>query len=152
MDCPACQAALVVVERERIELDWCVDCRGLWFDEGELELLGEKAGRSLETEDLGRRPGDTVATGTRRCPRCRRKMEQLSLDIGKGGGKGGGEGGDVQIDRCPDHGFWLDRGELGAIMRRHRTGRGSDEGLMLSFLGETFDAVHAEASREGRNS
>ena len=55
MKCPACDTPLVVVEREEIELDWCAACRGLWFDEGELELLGEKAGRVLDVEDLGRR-------------------------------------------------------------------------------------------------
>ena len=56
MNCPACKTTLVVVEREGIEIDWCLNCRGLWFDEGELELLGEKAGRSLQVADLG--PGD----------------------------------------------------------------------------------------------
>ena len=72
MNCPACQTALVVIEREEIELDWCVACQGLWFDEGELELLGEKAGRVLDVEDLGRRAGRIVAKGKRRCPRCPR--------------------------------------------------------------------------------
>jgi Zn-finger nucleic acid-binding protein len=143
MNCPVCHTALIVVEREGIELDWCLDCRGLWFDEGELELLGEKAGRSLETEDLGRRTGDVVGGGTRRCPRCRRKMAQLSLDIGQSSG--------VQVDRCADHGIWLDRGELGAIMRGRRTSDGSDEGVMLRFLGETFEATASNPSQQGRN-
>ena len=53
MRCPECRIPLVVVEREGIEIDWCLECRGMWFDEGELELLGEKAGRTVEVEDLG---------------------------------------------------------------------------------------------------
>ena len=52
MECPVCRIALVVVEREGIELDWCVTCRGLWFDEGELELLAEKTGQAIDPADL----------------------------------------------------------------------------------------------------
>ena len=44
----------------------------------------------------------------------------------------------VEVDRCPQHGFWLDRGELGAILGRLELDRGTDEGLVLEFLGETF--------------
>ena len=60
MKCPACHSALIVIEREEIEVDWCPSCHGLWFDEGELELLGEKAGRVIDTEDLGRILDDEV--------------------------------------------------------------------------------------------
>lgn len=135
MKCPACQAVLVVVEREEIEVDWCTQCRGLWFDHGELELLVEKAGRSLKTQDLGRRAGETVEKGRRRCPRCPRRMERLVLQ----------EGADsqVEIDRCADHGFWLDSGELGTIMNRLELESGTDEGLVLEFLGETFGGGEA---------
>jgi Zn-finger nucleic acid-binding protein len=130
MHCPACHTVLIVVEREGIELDWCPDCSGLWFDEGELVLLGEKAGRPLEAEHLGGREGDTVERGKRRCPRCPRKMKQV--------GMASGDGERVQIDRCDEHGIWLDRGELGAILSR-TTWRGDpEEDLMLDFLGETF--------------
>lgn len=143
MRCPACQAALVVVEREGIELDWCVECGGLWFDEGEMELLGEKAGRQLEAEDLGRWAGNASEIGERRCPRCPRRMERLTLPPRETSG----DATPIEIDRCPDHGVWLDRGELGRIMRRlaprPTTSRRSDtdEGLMMSFLGETFVAT-----------
>ena len=100
MKCPAWQTALVVIEREEIEVDWCPSCRGFWFDEGELELLGEKAGRSNETRDLGRRSGDSVEKGRRRCPRCPRRLERLRL--------GAGSDARIQVDRRPRPGFWLD--------------------------------------------
>jgi len=139
MNCPACQTALIVVEHEGIEIDWCLDCRGLWFDEGELELLGEKSGRHLEAEDMGRRRGDRVEHGDRKCPRCRKKMERLLLDLP----------GDatIELDRCNAHGFWLDRGELGGIIRTRKLRSATDEGLMLQFLGETFD-VNASPTEE----
>jgi hypothetical protein len=140
MNCPVCRTALVVVEREGIEVDWCLDCRGLWFDEGELELLGELAGRSLATDDLGRREGDTVERGERRCPRCRRPMQRVGI-----GGRGRTH---VHVDRCPDHGVWLDRGELGTILRRRTALRDGEESAVLQFLGETFGAGAPED--EGR--
>lgn len=143
MNCPACQTALVVVEREGIELDWCLACRGLWFDEGELELLGEQAGRSLQVADLGRDQAASSTRGRRRCPRCPQRMEQLQLDIG------GEEV--VEIDRCPDHGFWLDQGELGRIMGGLDRTEDTDEGLVLEFLGETFaEGAGRPTSSDGR--
>ena len=141
MDCPACHTALIVVERLGIEVDWCLECRGLWFDEGELELLGEQTGHKPNIAELGRQPGDEVTSGPRRCPRCRRKMDRVKV--------GAGELASVQIDRCPEHGIWLDSGELAAIMTRRKPG--SDESPVLSFLGETLQAVHTNASPERRN-
>ena len=32
MNCPICDVELVVVERDKIELDWCPKCSGFWFD------------------------------------------------------------------------------------------------------------------------
>lgn len=141
MKCPACKTALVVVEREGIEIDWCLACRGLWFDGGELELLGEKAGRSLSVADLGEKHDGPVVASSRRCPRCPRRMEQLTFVVGSSDA--------VEIDRCPDHGFWLDRGELGRIMSGTDRTLDTEGGLVLEFLGETF-AEAAAAPSEGR--
>jgi len=44
MICPACKNDMIVVEHEDIELDYCTNCNGVWFDSGELELLLEAAG------------------------------------------------------------------------------------------------------------
>lgn len=123
MNCPVCRIALVVVERDGIEVDWCLSCRGLWFDEGELELLAEKSGRAIDPRDLARTDGPT-GQAKRRCPRCRKKMEQASTGSGAG----------PKIDCCPAHGIWLDRGELGQIM----SGAEHANGPVLQFLGETF--------------
>ena len=142
MKCPVCHIPLIVVEREGIEIDWCLECRGLWFDEGELELLGERAGRALRVADLGQGRASPTSGARRRCPRCPKPMEQLRIE----------EGSEpvVEIDRCPDHGFWLDQGELGRIMVRLDRTLDSDEGLVLEFLGETFAQGTARPPAEGR--
>ena len=41
MDCPICKVPLIVVERHKIEIDYCISCKGFWFDTGEIELLSE---------------------------------------------------------------------------------------------------------------
>ena len=41
MKCPVCHVPTYVVEYEKIELDVCGECQGIWFDHGELELLLE---------------------------------------------------------------------------------------------------------------
>ena len=39
MDCPVCSEPMIVLEYDRVEVDYCVSCQGLWLDAGELELL-----------------------------------------------------------------------------------------------------------------
>ena len=40
MNCPICSdAALVVSERQGIEIDYCPTCRGVWLDRGELDKI-----------------------------------------------------------------------------------------------------------------
>ena len=42
MKCPVCKGVkgvMIIVEHEQIELDYCNDCAGIWFDHGELDLL-----------------------------------------------------------------------------------------------------------------
>jgi len=132
----------VVVEREEIELDWCVACRGLWFDEGELELLGEKTGRILDVADLGRQ-SSAITKGDRRCPRCPRRMEQLEIPVEAGRS--------IVIDRCTRHGFWLDRGELGTLLTQLGKRIETDGEVVLDFLGETFqESAAPPAPGEGR--
>ena len=44
MKCPQCKDnALVMSERQGIEIDYCPNCRGIWLDRGELDKLIEKA-------------------------------------------------------------------------------------------------------------
>ena len=45
MICPVCKKDALIVEYDRIELDYCPSCGGVWFDSGELDLLLEAAGQ-----------------------------------------------------------------------------------------------------------
>jgi len=35
--CPVCRIDMIAVEHRKIELDYCVQCSGVWFDSGEFE-------------------------------------------------------------------------------------------------------------------
>lgn len=44
MQCPVCKTqALVMSERQGIEIDYCPDCRGVWLDRGELDKIIERS-------------------------------------------------------------------------------------------------------------
>jgi Zn-finger nucleic acid-binding protein len=43
MYCPVCkEVALVMADRQGIEVDYCPQCRGVWLDRGELDKIIER--------------------------------------------------------------------------------------------------------------
>jgi len=112
MICPACKSPMIVVEYKKIELDYCPECYGAWFDSGELELF-------LDSLNLEKRDkfvskilnAAEVKTGEkkRRCPICTQVMKKVHI-----GGKP-----NILIDVCPDSdGLWFDGGEMGELMKQ----------------------------------
>jgi uncharacterized protein len=43
MNCPVCNIALVMSERQGVEIDYCPTCRGIWLDRGELDRIIERS-------------------------------------------------------------------------------------------------------------
>ena len=43
MPCPVCKIALVMSERQGVEIDYCTQCRGVWLDRGELDKIIERS-------------------------------------------------------------------------------------------------------------
>lgn len=69
MKCPKCAAAMERVEFERIEIDRCTVCRGIFFDSMEAERLKKLPGsEAIDVGDaeLGKQRNDQ---GRIRCPR-----------------------------------------------------------------------------------
>jgi Zn-finger nucleic acid-binding protein len=55
MKCPTCpDAALLMTDRQGVEIDYCPQCRGVWLDRGELDKLIERAATAAPAPD---RPG-----------------------------------------------------------------------------------------------
>ena len=133
MNCPACQISMVVIEFNGIELDYCVECMGVWFDGGEIELLMDKLGVSKAVGLKLRSPSKVVTEAKRRCPLCDKLMTKVSP-----------AGSEVVLDQCPDgDGLWFDAGELRQalmdVWRSDEQNDGKDLDQMLrSFLGDFF--------------
>ena len=127
MRCPVCDIDTIVVERENVEIDYCISCRGLWFDAGEIELLSEKLACDIDLSGLGAAPA-TVSERPRKCPRCETKMNKVELQGGRR----------VLVDWCPgNHGLWFDPGEVGSLLKL-RASRDDDANAIATFLGEVL--------------
>ena len=137
MICPVCKCDMVVVEYHNIELDYCTECKGVWFDSGELELLLESHGLEETKSFLDNviiSPEAISSEKKRKCPICGRKMRKTAI----------GEQPQVLIDVCDDeHGLWFDGGEVTQVLR-HLTGEHSPKQdsreQVISFLEEVFEA------------
>ncbi len=58
MNCPVCNIALTMSERQGIEIDYCPQCRGVWLDRGELDKIIERSSTlesRVEPEDRVRK-------------------------------------------------------------------------------------------------
>jgi Zn-finger nucleic acid-binding protein len=50
MKCPTCtDTALVMSDRQGVEIDYCPQCRGVWLDRGELDKLIERSATMAST-------------------------------------------------------------------------------------------------------
>ena len=117
---------MIVVERHGIELDYCIACKGIWFDSGELRLLSQAIGVEIALPDWKNLPEAETSEKYRRCPRCNSKMLKRLV-------------GEVLLDACQNgHGIWFDGGELGRFLEGQATGAPEGGDQVIKFLGETF--------------
>ena len=126
MDCPVCRTAMVVLELDEVEIDYCSDCAGIWLDAGELELLlgtNKEAVRLLDSFERCSGSGELK----RKCPLCRKKMEKIRT---------GADASAPLIDKCPrNEGLWFDGGELAEVLKRSDL---DPEHKIANFLGDMF--------------
>jgi len=120
MDCPVCRNAMITLELQDVEIDYCTDCGGIWLDAGELELLlgePEKAKQLLgsfkiysnSTEKI-RKIYSNSTEKIRKCPICDKKMKKVIVGPSKP---------TLLIDKCrKGDGLWFDKGELPRIFDR----------------------------------
>ena len=142
MICPVCKRDMIVVEYHDIELDYCVSCKGTWFDSGELELLLESQGMEAVTMFLDGIYESLEASSPekkRKCPICGLKMKKTVI----------GKPPEICIDICRDeHGLWFDGGEVRQLIK-HIAGEHLPEpdsgGRVISFLEEVFESSKGDS-------
>ena len=82
MICPTCHNVMIVVEHEHVELDYCTNCSGVWFDTGELQIMLEVMGLehgSLALSEIFSSPEAETTEKKRKCPICRTKMRKTTI-------------------------------------------------------------------------
>jgi hypothetical protein len=128
---------MIVVEYRSIELDYCSNCKGVWFDTGELELLLESHGLGETKVFLDGVLNSREASSSERkhdCPICGRRMKKTPIV----------EQPEILIDVCRDkHGLWFDGGEVIQLMKHlagERRSKPDTSDRLIDFLEEVFEA------------
>jgi Zn-finger nucleic acid-binding protein len=137
MICPVCNKDMIVVEYSNIELDYCLNCHGVWFDSDELELLLKCMDLDSPELMLGHILDSAEAETSekeRKCPICRRKMKKTTI----------GDRPKILIDICRlKDGLWFDGGEVSQLVKELAKKKPAGEEAqhkVISFLGEVFQA------------
>jgi len=104
MKCPLCKSDMIILELNYVEIDYCTNCKGIWLDEGELELLYHNLNLEVDSELFGKSENNSELKI--KCPVCRRKMEKAEFRHTG-----------IILDRCRNnHGYWFDKGELKSLL------------------------------------
>jgi len=120
--CPRCEKVLSTIninEESEFYIERCEQCMGLFFDPNELQVLLEKSVSNVFEVDYERlkrvnkelRRNDYPVTYIK-CPVCTQLMNRVNF-----GRKSG-----VVVDRCREHGIWLDSGELKHLLEWKKAG------------------------------
>jgi Zn-finger nucleic acid-binding protein len=128
---------MIVVEQHNVELDYCTNCSGVWFDSGELEIMMETQGISeseFSIEKLVELSPSETKEKKRRCPICGKKMKKIEL----------GQNPEVMVDVCPiGEGIWFDGGEVRQVIKHFAKKQLDERGIkerVFTFLGDAFQA------------
>ena len=132
--------------RGELELDLCIDCRGIWFDQFESSQLTPGAVQSL-VEVIQRKPveGHAIRHERLHCPRCADRLIH-GADLSKNG--------HFAYDRCPHwHGrfttfaaFLLEKGIVRQLAQAERKALAIEVGaLQCPNCGAPLDIQHRAA-------
>jgi Zn-finger nucleic acid-binding protein len=112
--CPHCKVELHKKHLKGVAVEECPTCRGIFFDEGELERVKNAEDNDLRwinfklfgTKDQSDATGDQLD-----CPKCGFPLSPIQYGKSK-----------ATIHRCTNcHGVWLDKGEFEKILDYLRT-------------------------------
>ena len=106
MKCPKCSVDLQTKNDRGVEVEACPNCQGMWLTPAELdELENEAFNNEANKGSLYLVSHETEL----KCPVCAAPLKQFDYRFF-----------DLQLDCCPDHGFWLDKDEDNQILELMR--------------------------------
>jgi Zn-finger nucleic acid-binding protein len=106
MKCPKCNVDLKTQNDRGVVVEACPKCQGMWLTPAELD--------QLENEAFGNEAnkGSLYVTSYAtefKCPVCAAPLKEFDYRFF-----------DLQIECCPEHGFWLDKNEDNQILELMR--------------------------------
>jgi Zn-finger nucleic acid-binding protein len=109
MECPKCKIELHKKTIQKIEVNECQKCEGLWFEKDELRQIKDKTDSDLNWMDfeIWKHPEKFKAISEKNhCPNCTNKMNVLDYDNTN-----------IEIEYCRScQGIWLDKNKLQKII------------------------------------
>lgn len=101
LNCPDCQTPLSPITNSDVVIDVCPQCRGIWLDAGEFDLvLGQKLSSQIRESAI---LNPAISLEPRLCPR-----DSQDLRIADLGG--------AELDTCPTcRGIWVEAADLDAL-------------------------------------
>lgn len=106
MNCPRCNIGLQKQNDRGVEVEACPKCQGMWLTPSELDELENEAFNNEANKGslyLATEESDI------KCPVCSSTLREFDYRFF-----------DLQLDCCPDHGFWLDKDEDNKILELMR--------------------------------
>lgn len=124
MNCPACKNSMVILELNQVEIDYCSACKGIWLDNGELELIFSNSGNKALADSFSIKKDFNETK--RRCPICKKKMDKVEF-----------ENTGIILDSCSNHhGLWFDNGELKELLKSAEDNNNKMIDLLRDMFGE----------------
>jgi Zn-finger nucleic acid-binding protein len=106
MKCPKCNVDLQTQNDRGVKVEACPNCQGMWLAPAELdELENEAFNNETNKGSLYLVSHDTEL----KCPVCSAPLKRFDYRFF-----------DLQLDCCPEHGFWLDKNEDSQILELMR--------------------------------
>lgn len=134
MKCPDCDAELVQKKRDRVDMEICPSCQGMWINRQELAQLEDEAFDFGDDEKGSLMLGSE--TTTRKCPECGKLMKRFQYRLY-----------DLELDFCEEqHGYWLDADEDKRILEIMKK---EEKDLGRKVLAEDRFGAHLRYLRSG---
>lgn len=119
MKCPKCNVDLQAKNDRGVELEACPNCQGMWLTPAELDQLENEAFNDEANKGSLYLVSQETAL---KCPVCSAALKRFDYRFF-----------DLQLDCCPEHGFWLDKDEDNQILELMR---GEEERVERKFEAE----------------
>jgi len=106
MKCPKCNAELQTQNDRGVEVEACPACKGMWLTPAEMDQLENEAFSNEANK------GSLFVTSYEtafKCPVCSTPLKEFDYRFF-----------DLQLECCPEHGFWLDQDEDNQILELMR--------------------------------